>query len=246
MSKDAGTERSVPTVSWFKDKLGKLLGDGILHEIGRQVRDNPFRATVHPEVFTNLKFDKKWPTCPIGKALVTKIAWLIDTGSPFDIASVEALGATACEAAERLRCGADLLTANGPTSCKEFIRMQVKQLQENIQPLLLKKSPFVLSVGIRCMELGYDFHWPAYKNPYFILPDGRKGNLGVVNNVPYLFDDDLPLDRHSEPDMREAIHSDPEPKLRNANPLFADVVSLAPAASSKDPVPEEAVEEPTV
>ena len=55
-------------------------------------------------------------------------------------------------------------------------------------PLLLESSPPVLSVGKRCMEEGYSFHWPSGHNPYLISPDGKRHDLEVDNVVPYLLD----------------------------------------------------------
>ena len=62
----------------------------------------------------------------------------------------------------------------------------VKELDEHITPYMLYNSPPVLTVGYRCMELGYTFIWPTGQNPYFIRPDGMIDHLRFGNCIPYL------------------------------------------------------------
>ena len=51
---------------------------------------------------------------------------------------------------------------------------------------MLDSTPAVVSVGLRCMKLGYSFIWPAFGLPYFILPDGNLVYLEVIGDIPYL------------------------------------------------------------
>ena len=56
--------------------------------------------------------------------------------------------------------------------------------------MILKSTPAVLSVGRRCVEEGYSFHWPAFSNePYMIAPDGKLIRLFVRGYVPYMRQD---------------------------------------------------------
>ena len=50
----------------------------------------------------------------------------------------------------------------------------------------MNNTPAVLSVGERCQEHGYAFHWPRGQKPYLETPDGRRIQLEVIGNVPYL------------------------------------------------------------
>ena len=50
----------------------------------------------------------------------------------------------------------------------------------------MPETPSVLSVGERCLDHGYSFHWLAGKRPYLLLPDGRRINLHVDGKIPYL------------------------------------------------------------
>ena len=65
-----------------------------------------------------------------------------------------------------------LHTANGPTRTDNIANMHVRQLDANITPYVLENTLPVLTVGYRCMELGYTFIWPTAQEPYFIRPDG--------------------------------------------------------------------------
>ena len=62
---------------------------------------------------------------------------------------------------------------------------------------VLESTPPVLSVGKRCMDMGYSFVWLQGKNPYFMCPDGKIVELRVRDNIPYLMggsDDCQPKD----------------------------------------------------
>ena len=50
-------------------------------------------------------------------------------------------------------------------------------------------TPDILSVGYRCQELGFGFHWDPHSTPYFGFPDGKtQVDLHVESYVPYLCD----------------------------------------------------------
>ena len=53
-------------------------------------------------------------------------------------------------------------------------------------PYILDETPAVLSVGVRCMEQGYSFVWPADSKPYFIRPDHKVIELNVDGRVPVI------------------------------------------------------------
>ena len=79
-----------------------------------------------------------------------------------------------------------LSTDNGEVEVKDCVRFYLDELGESIDALLLDQTPPVLSVGARCMKLGYSFHWPAGKSPYLVHPDQSRIDLEVIGNVPYL------------------------------------------------------------
>ena len=51
---------------------------------------------------------------------------------------------------------------------------------------MLGSIPAVISVGKRCMNMGYSFHWPSGKNPFLVCPDGMIVELDVHGDIPYL------------------------------------------------------------
>ena len=42
--------------------------------------------------------------------------------------------------------------------------VRVEPLREDVSALILESSPDVLSLGRRCVEMGYAFHWAPYSN----------------------------------------------------------------------------------
>eukprot|EP00972_Heterocapsa_arctica_P037907 5580015-Heterocapsa_arctica.AAC.1 len=64
--------------------------------------------------------------------------------------------------------------------------MNITELSETINPYVLKETPAALSIGDRTMNKGYSFVWPAFNNPYFILPSGFRVELEVIDYIPCL------------------------------------------------------------
>ena len=77
-------------------------------------------------------------------------------------------------------------TANGDVQVSKSLPEQICALGENVQPLLVPESPWLLSLGLRCMEYGYEFHWERGKRPYFITPDNRKVELELDGYCPQI------------------------------------------------------------
>ena len=59
----------------------------------------------------------------------------------------------------------------------------------DINAKLLDADHSIISVGQRCMELGYDFHWKPYVPPVIARPDGKRFECTVRHFVPYLQED---------------------------------------------------------
>lgn len=58
---------------------------------------------------------------------------------------------------------------------------------EASRPHVVQKSPDVLSMGRRCVEDGYSFHWPVgSSSPYFVTPNGDTVTLTVDHYIPFL------------------------------------------------------------
>jgi hypothetical protein len=79
-----------------------------------------------------------------------------------------------------------MITANGPSSADQQIDVNVDPIGATAQPYILHDTPSVLSVGVRCVEEGFDFVWKAFSRPYFRTPKGKKVFLDVRDYVPFL------------------------------------------------------------
>lgn len=65
-------------------------------------------------------------------------------------------------------------------------------MHNTIDPFLVESTPAVLSVGMRCIDDGYDFVWcmgSKKQDPFFTKPNGDKIYLKVNDYVPYLIGD---------------------------------------------------------
>ena len=65
----------------------------------------------------------------------------------------------------------------------------MNELKETVQPFVLDETPTVLSVGRRCMKMGYSFHWICGKLPFMIMPEKEIVHLHVKDDIPYLVGD---------------------------------------------------------
>ena len=78
-------------------------------------------------------------------------------------------------------------TANGVVEITEQVVLNVPELNEEVRACVLDATPAVLSVGRRCMEHGYAFHWDPYCTPILVCPGGDKViHLDVEHYVPFL------------------------------------------------------------
>ncbi len=132
--------------------------------------------------------------------------WLVDTGCGHDLASKKALKDLA-HLFEDAGTPVTFTTANGKTKADKTIYMNLGDFDEEITPYLLASTPCVLSVGRRCREYGYSFHWIGGKWPFFVAPKqpGEKQPkiilLTVVDDIPYYKQEDqLGLDQN---DLKE-------------------------------------------
>ena len=80
--------------------------------------------------------------------------------------------------------------ANGLVALKTEVCFNIRKLKQTTSAIIGGNMPDLLSVGYRCQELGFAFHWEPKSTPYFVLPNGKtEVDLHVDHYVPYLFDD---------------------------------------------------------
>ena len=132
------------------------------------------------------------------------LRWIADTGSAFDLIKEDDVVRRGVTVRRQLpsKRQVTLTTANGKTKVGTVAPMEVPVLGR-ISPLMLKETPAAITVGQRCMDKGWAFHWPSGQSPYMVDPDGRIIPLVVENYVPYLYEDDMD-DRKSNDSEGEA------------------------------------------
>ena len=112
--------------------------------------------------------------------------WVLDTGCGFDLIGLndvsEADKAHIVDALEPVV----LHTAGGEVNIDKSLPLHSKILGQALEPLVLKSTPAVLSLGRRCRADGYDFRWRSWSEcPVFKTPQGHKIPIEVINDVPF-------------------------------------------------------------
>ncbi len=129
------------------------------------------------------------PAMPVVRAGTVYVPrWLMDTGSGLDIVTRARLAG--CELYVSRNDDITLMTANGELDANEEICLYVASITSDITLTVLDDSPDVQSLGKRCIEDGFGFHWePHSLTPYLVEPGtGRHIRLIVENFCPYLVD----------------------------------------------------------
>ena len=124
---------------------------------------------------------------PACAGLVPGLEFLADTGSEEDLISKHDHSAhfpsTPIGVSDR---PVSLITANGPVQGNHTVKLEVPELGSTLECYVLESTPPVCSVGRRCMDEGFDFHWYAGKNPYFVTPEGQKLYCKLRGRVPVI------------------------------------------------------------
>ena len=99
--------------------------------------------------------------------------WIADTGSAQDLL-------TRNDIPDEFQYRPDrpiaIITANGHSSSALQAKVYNDTLGCKFDPYLLESTPPVMSVGVRCVDQGYDFVWRSGKSPYFGKPEGYAGS----------------------------------------------------------------------
>ena len=77
-------------------------------------------------------------------------------------------------------------TANGVTSSTKRSDIKFEAFDEPAHAHILEDTPSVMSMGKRCVDLGYSFIWPSGKTPYMIDPNGDIIEMTVRDYIPYI------------------------------------------------------------
>ena len=86
-----------------------------------------------------------------------------------------------------------MITEKGTVTAKEVLLVHSNRLESDITSLVLEDTPEVLTIGGRCANQGFGFHWPPYTRPYFEAPGFIEHDeiceLTSINNAPCLVDE---------------------------------------------------------
>ena len=111
--------------------------------------------------------------------------WLVDTGCGHDLASITNVKLSKGET-KRLEHAITFQTASGDTPSTHVAPIFFSELNETIEPYVLKETPSVMSVGDRTMHKGCSYIWKAGCNPYLITPEEKVITCEVIRDIPYL------------------------------------------------------------
>ena len=112
-----------------------------------------------------------------------EIAWIADTGSAQDLVCSKMIPE---EVVYHSHEPLELITANGSQSADHQASVHIDCIDKEVHPYVLPDAPAVISVGMRCIQDGWDFVWKSFSRPYFKKKDGTKIKLEVRDYVPYL------------------------------------------------------------
>ncbi len=113
-------------------------------------------------------------------------AVIADTGSAYDLVS-KPIAEKHASAISSCGSNISLATAKGVEKVGRQMALQWGSLEGPTSALVLDNTPSVVSIGKRCLQAHWGFHWPAgSQSPYFIRSDGSKVFMKVNNFVPYL------------------------------------------------------------
>ena len=135
---------------------------------------------------------------------------LWDTGAAHDLLCRQKLGTDARHAYD-MDDPITLRTANGKVRADKVVNFHVKELKETARAIVMDNTVEVLSVGYRCMKLGFGYHWEPFAKQCYIVtpaPEGRIIWLEVKNYVPILTAEVEILMKHEEKfGVRNALDS---------------------------------------
>ena len=81
-------------------------------------------------------------------------------------------------------------TAGGRSKTDRVLPVRVEALENTVaDPCVMKSTPELLSIGLRCVKMGFSFIWLARHSPCLIPPSYNIVPLDVIGNIPYLVKD---------------------------------------------------------
>ena len=112
--------------------------------------------------------------------------WLGDTGTDQDIVGKDSKTVSRATKIFKSNEPISLTTANGPITAEDVVEVILPGLCESFNPYILQSTPSALSIGLRCLEQGYDFFGGKDTTPIFLRPDGQCVKFKLQGRVPYI------------------------------------------------------------
>lgn len=116
-------------------------------------------------------------------------SFMLDSGAGTDLVSVR----DSAKLRELQRLVDEVVyynTCNGTTSASHVLDLFIQCISLKTSPYVLKSTPPILSMGVRCLNEGYTYVWVGGKTPVLITPDGACAILMTLNGVvPWLAND---------------------------------------------------------
>ena len=173
------------------------------------VNKNPKSSELFTEKIIKEEDDDNEGNSDLGHAYSTvkiskKMKFIMDTGCGYDLISqrkARELDLDIHEGNDRMV----FLTANGITETREVAKCSVDSFQEEAKPFVLEQTPAVLSVGMRCVKLGYTFVWPPNDQPFMINQSGERINLHSKDDYLIPGNDSEPQDDKLASDIFELL-----------------------------------------
>ena len=175
----------------------------------------------------------------VNDALIAPIDWIADTGSAQDLLTDHNLPD---QYGYYSSCPIRLVTANGESTSTKQGKVIVPELNTTVKPYLVQSTPPVLSVGLRCVDEGFDFIWRGSlrENPYMVRPDGKMIQLEVRDYVPYLCSKTTGADHVATVAVNDV--NKPEFRAKVLTPVISDE-EVPNAEITDDPLDQDIVPE---
>ena len=74
----------------------------------------------------------------------------------------------------------------GVTCSTKRSSIKFEAFNEPAEAHILEDTPSVISMGKRCVDLGYSFVWPTGKTPFMLDPNGNIIEMTVKDYIPYV------------------------------------------------------------
>ena len=121
------------------------------------------------------------PSMPVFRKSEFPEEFIADTGSGLHLIPRHALSDAYIRRAKLLEKTMKLNTANGSITVDKSVGIPFKSFQEMLDCIILEDTPPVISVGERCENKGYAFHWCPFDKPFFICPGvDSNGNKRII------------------------------------------------------------------